>query len=48
MDDRMEGRNFVKMNMLLKRLNKNDIHGDWVTIGVLVNKLPPKLASNVS
>jgi len=25
----------------------NDIDGDWVTIGVIVQKLPPKKSSNV-
>ncbi len=44
----MEGRKFIKMSSILKSVNKNQLSGDWVTVGVIVNKIPPKTASNVS
>eukprot|EP00794_Sanderia_malayensis_P005993 gene5993-6689_t len=46
MEARMEGRKFVKISSILGNLNKNLLNLDWVTVGVIVNKLPPKTASN--
>ncbi|XP_068758525.1 protein MCM10 homolog [Montipora capricornis] len=47
MEKRMEGRRMVKMSQIpMKIKGKDDIDGDWVTIGVLVQKLPPKKSSN--
>ena len=49
MKRRMEGRKMVKISQIpLKIKGKGDIDGDWVTIGVIVQKLPPKKSSNVS
>lgn len=49
MEKRMEGRKMVKISQIpLKIKGKGDIDGDWVTIGVIVLKLPPKKSSNVS
>ena len=44
----MEGRRFIKMHSIPRNIVNNEIGGDWVTVGVLVNKLPPKTAANVS
>lgn len=48
MEKRMEGRKMVKISQIPTKIKgNNDIDGDWVTIGVLVQKLPPKTSSNV-
>ncbi|XP_067025382.1 protein MCM10 homolog isoform X2 [Acropora muricata] len=47
MEKRMEGRKMVKISQIpLKIKGQGDIDGDWVTIGVIVLKLPPKKSSN--
>ncbi|KAM7439404.1 minichromosome maintenance-related protein [Porites harrisoni] len=47
MEKRMEGRKMVKISQIPTKIKgNNDIDGDWVTIGVLVQKLPPKTSSN--
>lgn len=43
----MEGRKFVKASQILSKVKGTDIEGDWVTIAVLVQKLPAKKSSNV-
>ncbi len=45
MKKRMEGRKMVKLKCLSSRMKNGDIEGDWVTIGVIVDKLPPRWAS---
>lgn len=48
MERRMEGRKMVKISQIPTKIKgNNDIDGDWVTIGVLVQKLPPKTSANV-
>ena len=48
MEKRMEGRKMVKISQIPTKIKgKDDIDGDWVTIGVVVQKLPPKKSSNV-
>ena len=44
----MEGRRFIKLNALSRYIVKGDVSGDWVTMGVVVVKLPPKTSANVS
>jgi minichromosome maintenance protein 10 len=48
MENRMEGRRMVNVSQIPTKIKgNNDIDGDWVTIGVIVQKLPPKKSSNV-
>ena len=47
MENRMEGRRMVKISQIPTKIKGNDIDGDWVTIGVIVQKMPPKKSSNV-
>lgn len=48
MEKRMEGRRMVMISQIPTKIKgNNDIDGDWVTIGVIVQKLPPKKSSNV-
>ena len=48
MEKRMEGRRMVTISQIPTKIKgNNDIDGDWVTIGVIVQKLPPKKSSNV-
>ena len=42
MRKRMEGRKMVKIPSIASRVRGTDIAGDWVTAGVVVDKLPPK------
>ena len=44
----MEGRRFIKLNTISRYIVNDDISGDWVTMGVIVGKSPPKTAANVS
>ncbi|XP_070557495.1 protein MCM10 homolog isoform X2 [Ptychodera flava] len=47
MKKRMEGRKMVRMSVLQRHINTNQsLNGDWVTIGVIVNKIPPKTSAN--
>jgi len=47
MEKRMEGRRMVMISQIPTKIKgNNDIDGDWVTIGVIVQKLPPKKSSN--
>eukprot|EP00731_Ephydatia_muelleri_P003820 Em0001g3820a len=39
---RMDGRKMVRIGSIGSKLKGGDVEGDWVTIGVLVDKLPPK------
>lgn len=48
MEKRMEGRRMIMISQISTKIKgNNDIDGDWVTIGVIVQKLPPKKSSNV-
>ena len=42
MRQRMQGRKMVRIPRLASRAKGGDIEGDWVTIGVVVDKLPPR------
>ena len=44
----MEDRRFIKLNTISRYIVNNEISGDWVTVGVVVAKLPPKTSANVS
>ena len=44
----MEGRKMVKVPRIVAKVKDGDIEGDWVTIGVIVDKLPPKDSVKVS
>ncbi|KAJ7351124.1 minichromosome maintenance- protein [Desmophyllum pertusum] len=47
MEKRMEGRRMVTISQIPTKIKgNNEIDGDWVTIGVIVNKLPPKKSAN--
>ena len=49
MEKRMEGRKLLKISQIQNKASKNDdIEGDWVTMGVIVNKMPPRTSANVS
>ena len=43
MKKRMEGRKMVRIRSLSSKVKNGDMEGDWVTIGVVVDKLPPRL-----
>eukprot|EP00058_Branchiostoma_floridae_P016247 XP_002601735.1 hypothetical protein BRAFLDRAFT_76045 [Branchiostoma floridae] len=43
---KMEGRKMVRMSVIKSHMRNGEIEGDWVTMGVLVKKIPPKTASN--
>jgi hypothetical protein len=38
----MEGRKMIKISSIQSKISNNDIEGDWVTMGVLIQKLPRK------
>ncbi len=42
MKQRMEGRRMVHVPQIVSRSKEGDVEGDWVTIGVIVDKLPPR------
>ena len=44
----MEGHKMVKVPRIVAKVKDGDIEGDWVTIGVIVDKLPPKDSVKVS
>ena len=48
MKQRMQGRKMIQLSKIGYHINKNnqDIDGDWVTIGIIVDKLPPKTSKN--
>ncbi|KAH9381951.1 hypothetical protein HPB48_013576 [Haemaphysalis longicornis] len=46
METRMTGRKLVKMSMVGHFAQQKNTDIDWVTIGVLVNKSPPKTSKN--
>ena len=43
----MEGCNIVKVPPIVAKFEDGDIEGDWNTIGVVVDKLPPKDSESV-
>ena len=43
----MEGRMMIKISRLPTKAATNAVDGNWVTIGVIVAKLPPKDSSKV-
>ena len=42
MRQRMQGRKMVRIPRITSRMKDGDIEGDWVTMGVVVEKLPPR------
>lgn len=44
---KMEGRIMIKISRLPTKATTNAVDGNWVTIGVIVAKLPPKDSSKV-
>ncbi|GFY37134.1 protein MCM10 homolog [Trichonephila inaurata madagascariensis] len=46
LQQRMEGRRMIKMSFIQNFIKKGDIEGDWVTIGVVIQKIPPKKSAN--
>ena len=42
----MKGRRLVKISRIGKTMKDGDIEGDWVTVGVLVEKIPQKTTAN--
>ena len=42
MKQRMGGRKMIHLPRLASHVKDGDIEGDWVTIGVIVKKLPPR------
>lgn len=42
MQQRMSGRKMISIPKLSSKVKDGDIEGDWVTIGVIVDKLPPR------
>ncbi|KAK8777099.1 hypothetical protein V5799_029554 [Amblyomma americanum] len=46
MEARMTGRKMVKMSMVPSFVKQKNTDIDWVTVGVLVNKSPPKTSKN--
>lgn len=47
MEKRIQGRKVIKMSFIKSFMKGKDIEGDWVTLGVVVNKVPPKTSKNV-
>ena len=48
MYERMEESKMVKVPRIVAKVEDGDIEGDWNTIGVVVDKLPPKDSVKVS
>ena len=42
MKKRMQGRKMIKIPNISSRVRGSDIVGDWVTVGVVVDKMPPR------
>ena len=45
LDERMKNRRLVRISRIEKTMKNGDIEGDWVTVGVLVDKMPQKTTS---
>lgn len=45
LEERMKNRRLIKISRIEKSMKNGDIEGDWVTIGVLVDKMPQKTTS---
>ncbi|GIZ04851.1 protein MCM10 homolog [Caerostris extrusa] len=46
LQQRMENRRMIKMSFIQNFIKNGDIEGDWVTMGVIVQKIPPKTSAN--
>ncbi|GFQ96702.1 protein MCM10 homolog [Trichonephila clavata] len=46
LQQRMQGRKMIKMSFIQNFIKKGDIEGDWVTMGVIIQKIPPKKSAN--
>ncbi|XP_054712886.1 protein MCM10 homolog [Uloborus diversus] len=46
MKQRMQNRKMIKMTYIKNFIRGGDIEGDWVTVGVVVQKVPPKTSKN--
>lgn len=47
MRERMAGRKMVRMSTITLHVRGGEIEGDWVTIGVVVDKSAPKKSQKV-
>ena len=47
MKERMTNRKMIKVPVVCSHVRDGDIAGDWVTIGVVVSKMPPKDTAKV-
>ncbi|KAG8176541.1 hypothetical protein JTE90_014885 [Oedothorax gibbosus] len=46
LQQRMKDRKMIKMSFIQNFVKGGDIEGDWVTMGVVIGKVPPKVAKN--
>ncbi|KAF8766811.1 Protein MCM10 like protein [Argiope bruennichi] len=46
LQQRMDGRRMIKMSFIHNFIKNGDIEGDWVTMGVIIQKIPPKTSAN--
>ncbi|XP_035212647.1 protein MCM10 homolog, partial [Stegodyphus dumicola] len=46
LQQKMQGRRMIKMSFIKNCIKGGDIEGDWVTMGVIIQKVPPKTAKN--
>ncbi|GBM87290.1 Protein MCM10 [Araneus ventricosus] len=46
LQQRMDGRRMIKMSFIHNFIKNGDIEGDWVTMGVIIQKVPPKTSAN--
>ena len=47
MHERMKGRKMIHIPQIYHKIKDGDIEGDWVTIGVIIHKLPPRDTAKV-
>lgn len=47
MKERMANRKMIRVPMVCSHVKDGDIAGDWVTIGAVVSKMPPKDTAKV-
>ena len=47
MKERMANRKMIRVPVVCSHVKDGDIAGDWVTIGVVVSKMPPKDTAKV-
>lgn len=47
MKERMANRKMIRVPVVCSHVKDGDIAGDWVTIGVVISKMPPKDTAKV-